>query len=75
MAEIINCLAGDIAAISFVGGNLGHGKVRLRKYNTFRVDTNKNLRHTIDIQVLSQSDNSKAVILNTTKPVNDIVYL
>ena len=75
MAEVVDRLSGDVATIGFVGGNLGHGKVCLRKYNTFRVDTNKNLRHTIDIQVLSQSDNSKAVILNTTKPVNDIVYL
>jgi len=44
VAEVINGFAQDIPAISFVGGNLRHGKISLTQHNSLGIDTRLSIK-------------------------------
>lgn len=62
MTEIINRFSGHISIIYFIRRNLRHCKICLRQNHTLRIDSNKNFRYTVNIQIFCQRNNTNAII-------------
>lgn len=57
VAEVVNQLAKAPAAVS-IRGYLAHGEVRTRERDAFGVDSDKDLGHCLDVEVVIEGDNA-----------------
>src|SRR5690606_26126025 len=62
MAEVVNGLPQQVAAVGFVYGDLRHGKISLGKLFSGRIDTDKDLGDRLNIEVFRQLDDADMVV-------------
>ena len=73
MTEVINRFPGHISIIYFIRRNLRHCKICLRQNHTLRIDSNKNFRYTVNIQIFCQRNNTNAIILYCPQPIDCVI--
>ena len=68
MAEIVDGLTEEIAAIGLINGDLGHRKVSLRQLRSSRVHADENLSYRLDVEILGQVDDTDVVVDDLAEP-------
>ena len=62
MAEVVDGLAQQVAAIGLVDGDLRHGEVRLGEFGARGVHPDEDLGDGLDVEVLGQLDDADVVV-------------
>ena len=73
VSKVVNCFTEHIAAIGFVGSNLGHNEVTLTQCSTLGVDTDEDIGNDINIKGLGQFNYTDKTVSDRAKVGKDFV--